>query len=250
MSSLKDCGVPEYVENNDLNLARTLGRTLRTVDNFVEAGAMNTSDAASDDDDITEANNGNSQSDSAATSTPGVGVDDLSDTCINEDDYDFCDVEAPNSMESNESGASRSRPGAYRIAGIDAPTDLNDEDLDDFIVYNNSSSMEDADAPPSSVPSITTATLVEADDDRSFLLNEIRQLRAERENVAQAEAVVLPIEDIVDNQDESDEGEKQVVQQHRCFPTRRRTLLCLLLVVCIAGLVFGIVIGVISLRAK
>jgi hypothetical protein len=246
MSSLKDSGFPEYIADNDLNVARSLGRTLRTVDNFAEG----VNRVAASDFDM-EANTENSQSLSESTSSPGahrdIAAEDLSN--INEHDHDLCDVEAPNLArnESSESdGPSRSRPGAYRVAGIDAPLDLNDDDHDDFISYNNSSSMEDTGAPLSSVPSITTATLVEPDNDRLVLLDEIRQLRAERENVARAEAIVVPIEALVDNQDGGDEEENPVAQ-HRCFPTRRRTLLCLLLIVCIAGLVFGIIIGIISL---
>jgi hypothetical protein len=173
-------------------------------------------------------------------------VDSYDEECNN--DASEHDVEA-NTGNSQCDSESSSRPGAFRVAGIDAPLNVSDDD--DCISHsesNNSPSMEDSGAPFPSVPSIT-ATLVEPDDDRTVLLDEIRQLRAERDNVAQAEAVVLPTEDQATERQNGIDESKLVVQR-RCFPTRRRTLLCLLLGMCATGLIFGIVIGLVSLNAS
>jgi hypothetical protein len=112
MSSLKDSGFPEYIADNDLNVARSLGRTLRTVDNFAKC----VNRVAASDFDM-EANTENSQSLSESTSTPGAHRDIAAEDLSNINEHDF---EAPNLArnESSESdGPSRSLPGAYRVAG-------------------------------------------------------------------------------------------------------------------------------------
>jgi len=135
---------------------------------------------------------------------------------------------------STSSDNPESLPGAFRVVGINATGREEDEEEP---MFQSSTLEEEHVAPVTNGP--ITARLVEPYEDRSMLLGEIEQLRAERENVARAEAVVMPEED-------SDEEEVDDKHPHKCFPTRRRTLICLLCVILLAGVAVGAVIGIVA----